>query len=420
MPESRLSIHRLSTPCRVRCPSRRQRGRIHGGIWLLLALAVLIGAGVYRARAARQAAVPVATPAVPQLRLAPADVLQVQSGRLARSVDVSGGLRAVDSALVKAKVAAELKSLLVREGDAVKAGQLLGQLDPAESEMRLRQAEQTAAAAKAQLDIARRQLENSRGLVSQGFVSSTALESAVATEASASANWQAATAAVDLARKTLADTRLVAPISGQVSQRLAQPGERVALDGRILEIVDVRQLELEAALPSESAAGLAVGQTAQLMVDGVAAPVTAQVQRINPAAQSGSRAVLAYLRLPATTPGLRAGLFARGSVLLDEREALSVPLGAVRVDRAEPYVIMIVAGKEGPEAQWQTVVTGVQGQVLRDGRLQPVLEIKSGVQAGDRLLSGTAGAVAAGTRLVLPGGSAVAPAASAPASTASR
>ncbi len=384
-------------------PQRRQQGRLHWSVWLLLVLAVLIAAGVYRARAARQAAVPVATNAVPQLRLAPTDVLTVQGGPLARAVEVSGGLRAVDSALVKAKVAAELKSLTVREGDAVKAGQLLGQLDPAEFEMRLRQAEQTAAAARAQLDIARRQLENSRGLVSQGFVSSTALESAVSTEASAAANWQAATAAVDLARKSLADTRLVAPISGQVSQRLAQPGERVALDGRIVEIVDLRQLELEAAVPSEKAAGLAVGQTAQLSVDGIEQPVTAQVQRINPAAQSGSRAVLAYLRLPASQPGLRAGLFARGSVLMESREALSVPLSAVRVDRSEPYVIRVVAGKDGPEAQWQTVVTGVQGQVLRDGRPQPVVEIKSGVQAGDRLLSGTAGTVAAGTRLVLPG-----------------
>ncbi|HLO95061.1 MAG TPA: efflux RND transporter periplasmic adaptor subunit, partial [Burkholderiaceae bacterium] len=235
----------------------------------------------------------------------------------------------------------------------------------------------------------------------------------------------AASAAVDLARKALADTRLIAPISGQVSQRLAQPGERVALDGRILEIVDLRQLELEAAIPSEKAAGLAVGQAAQLSVDGLAEPVKAQVQRINPAAQSGSRAVLAYLRLPASQPGLRAGLFARGSVLLDEREALSVPLGAVRVDRSEPYVIKVVQGKEGTEARWQTVSLGVQGQVLREGSLQAAVELKSGVQAGDRLLSGTAGAVAAGTRLVLPGapvaGSAAsaASAASAPASAAS-
>ncbi|MGM9514218.1 efflux RND transporter periplasmic adaptor subunit [Roseateles sp. DB2] len=406
MPQSRLNCSR---------PQRFQQGRLHWSVWLLVLLAALIAAGVYRARAARQAALPAAAPATPQLRLAASDLLQVQSGRLARSVDVSGGLRAVDSAVVKAKVAAELKSLLVREGDAVKAGQLLGQLDPAEYEMRLRQAEQTAAAAKAQLDIARRNLENSRGLVSQGFVSSTALESAVATEASAAANWQASSAAVDLARKALADTRLIAPIGGQVSQRLAQPGERVALDGRILEIVDLRQLELEAAIPSEKAAGLAVGQTAQLTVDGLAEPVTALVQRINPAAQSGSRAVLAYLRLPASLPGLRAGLFARGSVLMDERETLSVPLSAVRVDRSEPYVIKIVQGKEGPEAQWQTVVLGVQGQVLRHGRLQAAVELKSGVQAGDRLLSGTAGTVAAGTRLVLPGS---APA-SAAASTAS-
>ena len=129
----------------------------------------------------------------------------------------------------------------------------------------------------------------------QGFISKTALDTSLNNLDAAQANYKAALAAVDVARKSLDDTVLRAPISGLVSQRLAQPGERVAVDARIVEIVDLSRLELEATLSATDSVAVRVGQQAMLQVEGTDRPITARVVRINPSAQAGSRSVLAYL-----------------------------------------------------------------------------------------------------------------------------
>lgn len=362
--------------------------------WLLPLLAVLVIAGLVMQRlAARRAdAVPTAPRAALALELAPGDVVTAREVPLARTLEVSGGLKAVNSAIVKAKVAAEVKTLTVREGDRVKAGQVLGQIDPTELDWRVRQAEQTASSARAQLDIARRTLENNRALVAQGFISPTGMETSVSNEAAAQANHEAAMAAVALARKARADAALVAPIGGLVSQRLVQPGERVSVDAKLLEIVDLSRLELEAAVAPEDVVQLAVGQSARLQVDGLVAPVEARVARINPSAQAGSRAVTVYLSIEGQ-PALRQGLFARGRIETATQGALAVPLSAVRTDLAQPYVLQV----DGGRTVLKTVQTGQRGEV--DG--QPWIAV-GGIAPGAIVLTGAAGAVRDGTPVRLP------------------
>lgn len=325
------------------------------------------------------------------IELAPTDLVQVQVRTLPQEVTVSGSLKAANVVVIKARVAGELQGLSLREGDAVRAGQVVAQVEPADAQARLRQSQQQAEAAKAQVDIARRTYENNRSLVEQGFISKFALESASASLASAEASYRAALAGADLTRKALEDTVLRSPISGLVSQRLAQNGERMALDGRVLEVVDLRRMEVEASLSAAEAVQVQPGQKAQLRVEGVSTPLTGTVSRVNPNVLAGSRAVLAYLVLD-PVPGLRQGLFVQGRILIGTVQAPSVPLSAVRTDKPTPYVQLV----DNNILVHQPVQLGARAEV--DGQTVVVLQ---GVPANARLVSGAVGTVREGLRVTL-------------------
>ncbi|MFN3415995.1 MAG: efflux RND transporter periplasmic adaptor subunit [Caldimonas sp.] len=361
--------------------------------WLIVGLLLLgLVLGVIRAVKARQSLAQTAPSeaTVSLVELAPSDLVEVQRHELGRSIAVSGGLKAVRTAQVKAKVAGELQELVVREGESVRAGQVLGRIDPTEYAARLRQAQEQAASAQAQWEIAERTLANNRALVDQGFISRNALETSISNAAAARAAVQQAQAGVDLARKALDDTVLRAPIAGQVSVRAAQPGERVGVDARIVEIVDLSSLELEAAVRAEEVVGLSPGARARLRVDGLDETLDATVVRINPSTQPGTRAVPVYLAVQAH-PALRQGLFATGQIEQMRRHTLAVPESVLRHDEARPHVLVLREDR----IELREVILGESGQSAAGQR---VVEIRSGLAEGERVLAGSVGRVRDGVR----------------------
>lgn len=364
--------------------------------WLKWAVAALVVGGLAlvltRTLAGRKAqqealAAQAAQRAEAPIELAATDVVRVKTRSLSQGLAISGTLKAANSATIKARVAGELQALTLREGDFVKAGQVVARIDPTDAQARVRQAQQQAESAKAQVDMARRTFENNTSLVQQGFISRSALDTSISSLAAAEANFKAAQAGADMAGKTLEDTVLRAPLSGQVSQRLAQNGERVAIDGRVLEIVDLGRLELEASLSAADSLLVQVGQQARLQIEGVGAPITARVLRINPIVVAGSRSVVTYLALD-PVPGLRQGLFAQGTLVTGRTDAPSVPLSAVRTDKPAPYVQLLSNNR----VVHQPVELGARGE--SDG--QAVVAIKGAPDNSD-LISGSIGTLREGT-----------------------
>jgi len=186
-----------------------------------------------------------------------------------------------------------------------------------------------------------------------------------------------------VAKKSVEDTVLRSPISGLVAQRLAQPGERVAIDARVIEVVDLSRLELEASLSAADSVNVQVGQAAMLQIEGASQPVASRVVRINPSAQAGSRTVLTYLAIT-NTAGLRQGLFAQGTLGTARKSSLAVPLSAVRTDKPTPYVQALENGvivhrpvelgvRGDAEGEAMVAVTGVaENAAITRGALGPL------------------------------------------------
>jgi len=354
-------------------------------------------AGVFRAlsnKRAQQAAASAPASAVTHVELASTDVMKAELRDITQGLPVSGTVKAVNYAVIKARVAGELKEVVAREGDSVKAGDVLARIDPTEYQRRWQQAAETASAAKSQMEIAQRAWDSNKALVDQGFISKAAMDNSIASYQGAIASHKAAIAGADVARKALDDATLRAPFAGIVSGRAAQVGERVSIDAKIMELVDLNQLEVEVPLSPSESMDVRVGQVASLQVEDRKETVGAKVKRISPSAQAGSRSVLIYLALD-KAEGLRHGLFAKGILGLGKSQVLAVPLSAVRTDRAQPYVQVVEPVGDQLQVTHKTVTLGVRGMDLAQPESETMVGV-TGLNEGSTVLKSNVGALREG------------------------
>ena len=366
--------------------------------WIVIGVIVLaLVAGVFRAlsnKRAQQNAASAPANVITQVELAGTDVTKAELRNITEGLAISGTVKAVNYAVIKARVAGELKEVVAREGDAVKTGDVLARIDPTEYQRRWQQAAETASAAKSQMEIAQRAWDSNKALIDQGFISKAAMDNSVASYQGAVASHKAAIAGADVARKALDDATLRAPFAGIVSSRAAQVGERVAIDAKIMELVDLSQLEVEVPLSPSESMDVRVGQVASLQVEDRKETLGAKVKRISPSAQTGSRSVLIYLTLD-KAEGLRHGLFAKGILGMGKSQVLAVPLSAVRTDRAQPYVQVVEQVGDQLQVAHKTVTLGVRGMDLAQPESETMVGV-TGLAEGSTVLKSNVGALREG------------------------
>lgn len=364
---------------------------------LLALLAVALGAAVvgwmkHRATPAPSAPAAATAPVTPAaIEFAPTDLITLAPGPLSRAIPITGTLRPLSQTLVKAKVAGELQELRVREGETVRKGQLLGRIDLAEYQVRVTERQAQLGAAESQVAQARRTLDNSLALQAKNFISQSALDTARSGWEVAVGNRDAAAALLALARKALSDAALTAPIDGVVAERFAQPGEKLPVDGRVLSIVDLSRMEIEAPVPASDIGRVQLGQAVELSIEGVTARQVGRISRIAPGTQTGTRSVPVYIALDNRDPAVRAGLFAQGRLTVDTRTGvISVPAAAIRDAGARTFVYLI----SQDQLVEREVKTGLRDDSHPGGDR---IEIVSGLSAGDRIVGSNLGRLRPGS-----------------------
>lgn len=394
-------------------------------VLLALLVAVVVGATQWISRrpAAREQATPRQRPA-PLVRTAVVDPTQ-----LVEQSTFPGEVRASATADILSRTAGRLGAVLIKEGSVVAAGSVVARIDDPDLDLAIKQAEATLAVQQARLvqlragaraqeialveatvaqaettlAAAERELARTQQLFNDGLVARASVDRASTDVELARARLRAsreqlalvkqgprqedidvqmaqirqAEATVVQVRARLRDLAITSPIGGVVLRVNVERGAVISTATVLATVATVRPVEVHVPLPETDLARLRRTSMARIRVDALPDRLfEGRIARVAPALEAASRTARAVVVLPNADLALRPGMFARVTIVFDERQALVVPSDAV-VRRGEAAVVFVL--KEDESVEERTVRVGyVEGNRS---------EIVEGLTAGESVVT---------------------------------
>ena len=324
------------------------------------------------------------------LELIPAELHTIEPRGLVDTIRFTGATQPIEQTIVKARVSGRLADVLVREGDNVKEGQILAQFETRELQARVDERKSTVDAARADARWTARDRANKEALVDRNIVSRATADQARAAAENKNSMVAVAEAQLEIAEKNLGDAVVRAPFDGVVGERIANQGESLPIDGKILTLLDTSHVEVAAQMPAADVVRMHTGQVATLTLEGFGDKIfNGRITRISPTALPGSRSILVFVEILDRHESLRGGLFATGGVNVKEKaHALAVPASAMRKDDQGDYVLAIESG---------VLVRKPVGAVRAWSRGE-LVEVK-GLESGMQIVSASLPGLRAGQRV---------------------
>jgi RND family efflux transporter MFP subunit len=367
-------------------------------------------AGLFLSGGCGKSDAPKANAATPELEARVVKVVTAAEKDTERILFANGILAAKDQAALSVKVAGRLEEVPIDVGTVVKRGDMIGQIQKRDYELRALQAKAALAAARARLGLplegtddtievkdssivreAQANLEEQRKnreritkLRDEGVLSQSELDTAEAGYQVAVNKYQDALqetnnrkamlaqrrAELNIAEQQLADTIVRAPFDGVVQERKASPGEYLMEGAPFATVVRIDPIRLRLEVPERDALAVAKGQRVRFRVDGDTNSYVAQVDRLSPAIAQDNR--MLQIEADVANDGrLRPGAFVRAEIVTETVKAIVVPRNAIVTFAGVEKVFILGSGK----AVERRVVTGPErGKEI---------EVTRGVKAGE-------------------------------------
>jgi membrane fusion protein, multidrug efflux system len=324
------------------------------------------------ATASTQAAVPGAAPAEATASGATGGPIAVEVARasVARIEDDAqsvGSMRSRQGVMLRPEVSGRVARIGFGDGQRVRRGQLLVQLDDTLQRAQLQQAQ-------AQASIARTNLQRNRELLAQNFVSASAVDQSAA-------SLEVAEAQVALAQAQLERMRIIAPFDGVAGIATVNLGDYVKDGADLVNIEDASSMSVDFRLPERYLARLKPGQPVEVQVDALPGrSFSGRIDAVDSQVDANGRSLLVRARLPNPQGELKAGMFARARTVFAVREqAVVVPEEALVPQGGRQYLVKVVDGPSGQVSQRIEARLGV--------RLPGRAEILEGIAAGDMVVT---------------------------------
>lgn len=281
------------------------------------------------------------------LLLSAEDVLRLDLRTIASGPTVTGSIQAANRADLRAEISAIVLAVPKENGDPVRKGQLLVQLDDTAIRDTLTSAQTAATAASQAYEQAQRQFERMQKLRQDGLVSAQQLEDAELRRNATQSDREAARSRLVTAEQQQQRTMVRAPFDGVVSDRRVSVGDTAQIGKELLKVIDPGSLRLEGFVSANSIGQIHPGQPVSFRVHGFEdQEFRGSVQRVNPAVNTVTRQVEVLVQFAAgqQAPGV-AGLYAEGRVETDQMQGLSLPAAAITRDGDAAFAWKVLGGR---------------------------------------------------------------------------
>jgi membrane fusion protein, multidrug efflux system len=318
----------------------------------------------------------------PTLQISAEDAVTLRSGLSTKGPSIIGSIQPERRADLRAEVAAVVLRLFHENGDTVKRGDVLVQLDDTAIRDVLASAEASGRTAELTLSQATRQLERQNTLRRSGMTTAQSLEDAEARRNNAQSEAEAAKSRIVTARQQLTRTVVRAPFDGVVSDRKVSAGDTAQVGKELLKVIDPSSLRFEGAVSADQIGVVKAGQSVSFHVNGYGDKLfSGKVRRVNPVANASTRQVEILVDFTGADQPQLAGLYAEGRVETESHATLMLPAASLVREGDRTFCWALRDGKLAKVA----VVVGDRDERSGD------YPLTSGLTEGDKVLRHPAG-----------------------------